>query len=82
MPAVIAAEWGEADALKKSALIAMAMTLFVMTIIINMAATAIVNRSMQRTEGQHERRPTLDARRCRLPTSTPSADGARPRTPS
>lgn len=48
MPAVITAEWGEADSLKKSALIAMAMTLFVMTIVINMVATAIVNRSKRR----------------------------------
>jgi phosphate transport system permease protein len=51
MPAVITAEWGEADALKKSALIAMAMTLFVMTIVVNISATAIVNRSMKRTRG-------------------------------
>jgi phosphate transport system permease protein len=51
MPAVITAEWGEADTLKKSALIAMAMTLFVMTIIINMAATTIVNRSMSKSRG-------------------------------
>ena len=51
MPAVITAEWGEADQLKKSALIAMAMTLFVMTIVVNMAATAVVNRSMRRSRG-------------------------------
>jgi phosphate transport system permease protein len=51
MPAVITAEWGEADSLKKSALIAMAMTLFVMTIVVNMSATAIVNRSMKKTRG-------------------------------
>jgi phosphate transport system permease protein len=51
MPAVITAEWGEADSLKKSALIAMAMTLFVMTIVVNMSATAIVNRSMRKTRG-------------------------------
>lgn len=51
MPAVITAEWGEADTLKKSALIAMAMTLFLMTIVVNMSATAIVNRSMRRTRG-------------------------------
>lgn len=51
MPAVITAEWGEADALKKSALIAMAMTLFVMTIVVNIAATSIVNRSMRRSRG-------------------------------
>jgi phosphate transport system permease protein len=51
MPAVITAEWGEADALKKSALIAMAMTLFVLTILVNIAATTIVNRSMKKTRG-------------------------------
>jgi phosphate transport system permease protein len=51
MPAVITAEWGEADALKKSALIAMAMTLFVMTIAINMLATFVVNRSMKKSRG-------------------------------
>ncbi|MFZ4718117.1 MAG: phosphate ABC transporter permease subunit PstC [Ilumatobacteraceae bacterium] len=51
MPAVITAEWGEADSLKKSALIAMAMTLFVMTIVVNISATAIVNRSMRKSRG-------------------------------
>lgn len=51
MPAVITAEWGEADELKKSALIAMALTLFVMTIAINIAANAIVQRSMKRSGG-------------------------------
>ena len=34
---------GEADSLKKSALIAMAMTLFVMTIVVNMIATGVVS---------------------------------------
>jgi phosphate transport system permease protein len=51
MPAVITAEWGEADALKKSALIAMAVTLFVMTILVNVVATTVVNRSMKKTRG-------------------------------
>jgi phosphate transport system permease protein len=51
MPAVITAEWGEADTLKKSALIAMAMTLFVMTIVVNVAATTVVNRSMKKSRG-------------------------------
>lgn len=51
MPAVITAEWGEADALKKSALIAMAMTLFVITIIINVIATTAVQRSLKRSRG-------------------------------
>lgn len=51
MPAVITAEWGEADALKKSALIAMALTLFVITVFVNIAANAIVQRSMKRSRG-------------------------------
>lgn len=51
MPAVITSEWGEADSLKKSALIAMAMTLFVMTILVNVVATTIVNRSMKKSRG-------------------------------
>ncbi len=51
MPAVITAEWGEADSLKKSALIAMAMTLFVLTIIVNVIATSVVNRSMKKSRG-------------------------------
>ena len=51
MPAVITSEWGEADTLKKSALIAMAMTLFVITIIVNTIATTVVSRSQTRTGG-------------------------------
>jgi phosphate transport system permease protein len=51
MPAVIANEWGEADELHKSALIALAVTLFVITIIVNLIATAIVQRSMRRSGG-------------------------------
>lgn len=51
MPSLITAEWGEADALKKSALVAVAVTLFLLTIAINMAATAIVQRSMKRSRG-------------------------------
>jgi len=51
MPAVIANEWGEADDMKKSALIALAVTLFVITIAVNLAATAIVQRSMKRSRG-------------------------------
>jgi phosphate transport system permease protein len=51
MPAVIANEWGEADALHKSALIALAVTLFVITIIVNLAATAIVQRSTRKGQG-------------------------------
>jgi phosphate transport system permease protein len=52
IPSLITAEWGEADALKKSALIAVAVTLFVITILINMAATAIVQRSIKKSRGE------------------------------
>jgi ABC-type phosphate transport system permease subunit len=48
---VIANEWGEADAPHKSALIALAVTLFVITILVNLAATSIVQRSMKRSRG-------------------------------
>jgi phosphate transport system permease protein len=51
MPAVIANEWGEADDLHKSALIALAVTLFLITIIVNLLATGIVQRSMKRGQG-------------------------------
>ena len=51
MPAVIANEWGEADQPHKAALIALAVTLFVITIAVNLIATAIVQRSMKRSRG-------------------------------
>ena len=51
MPAVIANQWAEAGATQKSALIALAVTLFVMTIIVNLIASAIVRRSMIRSRG-------------------------------
>jgi ABC-type phosphate transport system permease subunit len=51
MPAVIANEWGEADDLHKSGLIALAVVLFAITIIVNVAASAIVRRSMARSRG-------------------------------
>jgi phosphate transport system permease protein len=51
MPAVIANEWGEADALHKSALIALAVTLFIITIVVNLIATGIVQRSMRKGQG-------------------------------
>ncbi|MGE0869625.1 MAG: phosphate ABC transporter permease subunit PstC [Kofleriaceae bacterium] len=51
MPAVIANEWGEADDLHKSALIALAVTLFAVTIAVNLIATSIVQRSMRRSRG-------------------------------
>jgi phosphate transport system permease protein len=52
MPAVIANEWGEADDMHKSALIALAVTLFVITIAVNLIATSIVQRSMKRGRGK------------------------------
>jgi phosphate transport system permease protein len=48
MPAVIANEWGEADDLHKSALIALAVALFALTIIVNLLATWIVQRGRRR----------------------------------
>jgi len=51
MPAVIANEWGEADDLHKSAMIALALLLFAITIIVNLASSAIVQRSLQRGRG-------------------------------
>src|SRR4051812_48144868 len=52
MPAVIANEWGEADTMHKSALIALAVVLFIITIAVNLIATAIVRRSMLRSRGK------------------------------
>lgn len=46
MPAVIANQWGEAFDMQKSALIALAVVLFAITIVVNLIATAIVQRSM------------------------------------
>lgn len=51
MPAVIANEWGEAGSLHKSALIALAMTLFLITILVNLVANAIVTRAQRRMRG-------------------------------
>lgn len=51
MPAVIANEWGEAQELHKSALIALAVTLFAITIVVNLVATGVVQRSLRRRQG-------------------------------
>jgi phosphate transport system permease protein len=48
MPAVIANEWGEAFEMQRSALIALAVLLFAITIVVNLVATAIVDRSIAR----------------------------------
>jgi phosphate transport system permease protein len=51
MPAVIANEWGEADDLHKSAMIALALLLFAITIAVNLISSAIVQRSLRKTRG-------------------------------
>jgi phosphate transport system permease protein len=51
MPAVIANQWGEADDIHKSALIGLAVTLFIITVLVNMVANAIVQRSMRKSQG-------------------------------
>jgi phosphate transport system permease protein len=51
MAAVIANQWGEADSLQKSALIALAVVLFLITIVVNVFATAIVERSQKKSRG-------------------------------
>jgi phosphate transport system permease protein len=51
MPAVIANQWGEADDIQKSALIGLAVTLFLITLGVNLAANAIVQRTIRRNQG-------------------------------
>ena len=51
LPAVIANEFGEATGLKRSALIGCGVVLFALTIVVNVAATSIVQRSIRRTRG-------------------------------
>lgn len=51
MPAFIASQWGEADTSHKSALIALAVTLFLITLIVNVIATRAVSRSQRRSQG-------------------------------
>jgi phosphate transport system permease protein len=52
LPSVIAFQWGEATTeIKRSALVAMGLTLFVLTIAVNLVATAVVNRATKRVQG-------------------------------
>ena len=52
LPSVIAFQWGEATTeVKRSALIAMGLTLFILTIVVNLIATAVVNRATRRVQG-------------------------------
>lgn len=48
LPARIANEWGEAEGSWRSALVGLAVTLFAITIVVNLTATAIVQRSGER----------------------------------
>jgi len=45
LPAVIANQWGEASGTFRSALIALAMTVFLLTLLVNLIANAVVSRS-------------------------------------
>ena len=51
LPSVIAFQWGEATGIKRSALIAMGLTLFIITILVNLIATTVVNRATRRVQG-------------------------------
>jgi phosphate transport system permease protein len=52
LPSVIAFQWGEATSeIKRSALIAMGLTLFILTIVVNLIATGVVNRATRRVQG-------------------------------
>ena len=51
LPAVIANQWGEADEIQKSALIGLAVTLFVITLAVNLVANSIVQRNLRRNQG-------------------------------
>lgn len=51
LPARIANEWGEAEGEWRAALIGLAVTLFVITIGVNLLATFVVNRSIAKTQG-------------------------------
>jgi phosphate transport system permease protein len=51
MPSVIANEFGEASGIQRSALIGLGVLLFVLTIIINLSARLVLQRSTRRTRG-------------------------------
>jgi phosphate transport system permease protein len=52
MPSVIANEFGESSQLWRAALIGLGVTLFAITIIVNLAARGLVNRSIRRSRGK------------------------------
>jgi len=51
MPSVIANEFGESAGLWRAALVGLGVTLFVITILINLAARGLVNRSIRKSRG-------------------------------
>ena len=51
MPAIIVEQWGEATGVFRSSLMAIGVFLFVMTIIVNVSARVIVNRTERRLQG-------------------------------
>ena len=53
MSETVAFQWGEATTdIKRSALIAMGLTLFIITIVVNLIATGVVNRATRRVQGR------------------------------
>jgi phosphate transport system permease protein len=52
MPSVIANEFGEATGQWRAALVGLGLMLFVITIVVNLAARSIVNRSIRRSRGE------------------------------
>ena len=52
MPSVIANEFGESSGLWRSALIGLGVLLFIITILVNLAARTIVNRSIRKSRGE------------------------------
>jgi phosphate transport system permease protein len=52
MAAVIANEFGESSGTWRAALIGLGVLLFAITIVVNVAAKAIVNRSIKKSRGQ------------------------------
>jgi phosphate transport system permease protein len=51
LPARIANEWGEAEGNWRAALVGLAVTLFAVTILVNLLAAFIVNRSTAKSQG-------------------------------
>jgi len=52
MPSVIANEFGESSGLWRAALIGLGVVLFVITVIVNLSARKLVQRSIKKTRGE------------------------------